>query len=59
MEEILLASNVNIGGPTTTALAIAKGWKGLIGPIFVVGTLGYIIGNYVGTLMGFWFAGMM
>ncbi|RXK18435.1 DUF819 domain-containing protein [Macrococcus sp. DPC7161] len=53
LEEILLASNANIGGPTTAAaLAIAKGWTKLIGPILVVGTLGYIIGNYVGTAMG-------
>ena len=60
LEEIILASNANIGGPTTAAaLAIAKGWKDLIGPILVVGTLGYIIGNYVGTLLGFWFASMM
>lgn len=57
LEDILLASNANIGGPTTAAaLAIAKGWKNLIGPILVVGTLGYIIGNYVGTLLGFWFS---
>ena len=60
LEEIILASNANVGGPTTAAaLAIAKGWKDLIGPILVVGTLGYIIGNYVGTLLGFWFASMM
>ncbi|UTH01691.1 DUF819 domain-containing protein [Macrococcoides canis] len=53
LEEILLASNANIGGPTTAAaLAIAKGWHKLIGPILVVGTLGYIIGNYVGTIIG-------
>lgn len=53
LEEILLASNANIGGPTTAAaLAIAKGWHKLIGPILVVGTLGYIIGNYVGTAVG-------
>lgn len=53
LEEILLASNANIGGPTTAAaLAIAKGWHKLIGPILVVGTLGYIIGNYIGTAMG-------
>ncbi|WP_312039339.1 DUF819 domain-containing protein [Macrococcoides bohemicum] len=53
LEEILLASNANIGGPTTAAaLAIAKGWHKLIGPILVVGTLGYIIGNYLGTAIG-------
>ncbi|MDY0404315.1 DUF819 family protein [Virgibacillus sp. 179-BFC.A HS] len=60
LEEILLASNANIGGPTTAAaMAIAKGWRDLVGPIIVVGTLGYIIGNYVGTIIGFWFGGMM
>jgi uncharacterized membrane protein len=60
LEDILLASNANIGGPTTAAaLAIAKGWKDLIGPILVVGTIGYIIGNYVGTLLGFWFSTMI
>ncbi|WP_163139951.1 DUF819 family protein [Bacillus sp. 22-7] len=60
LEEILLASNANVGGPTTAAaMAIAKGWKDLIGPILVVGTLGYIIGNYVGTALGLWFSGLM
>ncbi|GKV69281.1 putative membrane protein YjcL [Sporosarcina sp. NCCP-2716] len=60
LEDILLASNANIGGPTTAAaLAIAKGWKDLIGPILVVGTLGYIIGNYIGTMLGLWFASLI
>ncbi|MBO8177067.1 MAG: DUF819 domain-containing protein [Bacillus sp. (in: Bacteria)] len=60
LEDIILASNANIGGPTTAAaLAIAKGWKNLVGPILVVGTLGYIIGNYVGTLLGFWFSNLI
>jgi len=60
LEEILLVSNANIGGPTTAAaMAIAKGWKNLIGPILVVGTLGYIIGNYIGTTLGLWFSSLM
>jgi len=60
LEDVLVASNANIGGPTTAAaMAIAKGWKNLVGPILVVGTLGYIIGNYIGTLLGFWFSGMV
>jgi len=53
LEEIILASNANIGGPTTAAaMAISKGWTKLIAPIMLVGTLGYIIGNYFGIFMG-------
>lgn len=53
LEEILLASNANIGGPTTAAaMAIAKGWNDLIVPIILAGTLGYVIGNYAGIFMG-------
>lgn len=53
LEEILLASNANIGGPTTAAaMAIAKGWNKLIGPIILAGVFGYIIGNYFGIFMG-------
>ena len=40
VEEAILASNANIGGPTTAA-AMA-----------IVGTLGYIIGTYVGIFIG-------
>lgn len=55
LEEIILAINANAGGPTTAAaLAIAKGWQNLVGPILIVGTFGYIVGNYVGTVMGLW-----
>lgn len=53
LEEMILASNANIGGPTTAAaMAIAKGWNTLIIPIVLVGTLGYVIGNYLGIFMG-------
>ncbi|MBF4695411.1 DUF819 family protein [Fusibacter ferrireducens] len=53
LEEIIMASNANIGGPTTAAaMAISKGWTSLIAPVMLVGTLGYIIGNYFGILMG-------
>ena len=53
MEEIILASNANIGGPTTAAaMAISKGWVKLVGPIMLIGTLGYIIGTYAGTFIG-------
>src|SRR5699024_6209602 len=48
LEEIILASNANIGGPTTAAaMAISRGWTKLVGPILIIGTLGYIIGNYI------------
>ncbi|MCR1954527.1 DUF819 family protein [Clostridioides mangenotii] len=53
LEEAILASNANIGGPTTAAaMAISKGWTKLVGPILIVGTLGYIVGNYFGLFIG-------
>lgn len=53
LEEAILASNANIGGPTTAAaMAVSKGWTKLIGPILIVGTLGYVIGNYFGLFVG-------
>ncbi|WP_339226966.1 DUF819 family protein [Oceanobacillus sp. FSL K6-2867] len=58
LEEVILTSNANIGGPTTAAaMAISKGWTKLVGPILLVGTLGYIIGNYAGVAIGSWFGG--
>ena len=52
IEEITVASNANIGGPTTAAaFAIAKGWHSLIFPAILVGTLGYVIGNYYGIFL--------
>ena len=53
LEEIILASNANIGGPTTAAaMAISKGWTKLVGPVLLVGTLGYVIGTYFGLIIG-------
>lgn len=53
LEEIIISSNANIGGPTTAAaMAIAKGWNGLIFPAILVGTLGYVLGNYYGIFAG-------
>lgn len=52
LEEIIIASNANIGGPTTAAaLAIAKGWQALVVPALLVGTLGYVVGNYYGIFL--------
>lgn len=53
LEEIIVASNANIGGPTTAvAMAISKGWGELVTPAILVGTLGYVIGNYYGIFIG-------
>ena len=53
LEDIVLASNANIGGPTTAvAMAISKGWTKLIGPIMLIGTLGYVIVTYFGIIVG-------
>lgn len=54
LEEAILVSNANIGGPTTAvAMAMSKGWKKYVAPIMLVGTLGYVIGNYVGLFIGY------
>lgn len=53
LEDIILASNANIGGPTTAAaMAVSKGWTKLVGPIILVGTLGYVLGTYFGLIVG-------
>ena len=53
LEEIVLASNANIGGPTTAAgMAISQGWVKLIGPCMLVGTFGYVIGTWLGIMVG-------
>ncbi|MFI3171345.1 MAG: DUF819 family protein [Eubacteriales bacterium] len=53
LEEVIMASNANIGGPTTAAaMAISKGWTALVGPVMLVGTLGYVLGNYYGIIIG-------
>jgi uncharacterized membrane protein len=53
LEEIILASNANIGGPTTAAgMAIAQGWSNLVGPCMLVGTFGYVIGTWLGIIVG-------
>ncbi|MCI2057695.1 MAG: DUF819 family protein [Oscillibacter sp.] len=52
LEDMIIASNANIGGPTTSAaMAISKGWVNLVGPAMLVGTLGYVLGNYLGIIV--------
>ncbi|SDB34978.1 DUF819 domain-containing protein [Butyrivibrio sp. INlla16] len=53
LEDIILASNANIGGPTTAAgMAISLGWTKLVGPCMLVGTFGYVIGTWLGIIIG-------
>jgi len=55
-EEMAIASCATVGGPTTAAaLAINKGWGDLIVPGILVGLWGYIIGNYLGVVVGDFF----
>ena len=52
LEDAIIASNANIGGPTTAAgMAISQGWVDLVGPSMLIGTFGYVIGNYLGTIV--------
>ena len=53
LEDCILASNANIGGPTTAAgMAISQGWRKLVGPVMLIGTFGYVIGTYLGVIIG-------
>jgi len=53
LETLLVASNANVGGPTTAAaMAIGKGWSELVLPAILVGVWGYVIANYVGWWLG-------
>ena len=49
VNELFLASNANVGGPTTAAaMAKAKDWDSLILPALLIGILGYAIGTPIG-----------
>jgi uncharacterized membrane protein len=51
--EVVVASNANMGGPTTSAaMAIARGWGHLVTPAVLCGTFGYAIATFVGTAVG-------
>ena len=39
------------GSATAAAMAISKGWFDLVGPALLVGTLGYVLGNYLGVIV--------
>jgi uncharacterized membrane protein len=53
--EIVIASNANMGGPTTAAaMAAARKWEALVIPAILVGTLGYAIATFIGAAVGYW-----
>jgi len=55
LAEIVIASNANMGGPTTAAaMAVARNWKGLVIPAILVGTLGYAVATFIGVGLGYW-----
>ncbi|KFM28961.1 putative membrane protein YjcL [Auxenochlorella protothecoides] len=48
-KETVLASNANVGGPTTAAaMAAAKGWPSAVLPALLVGIFGYAIATFIG-----------
>ena len=53
--EIVIASNANMGGPTTAAaMAVARRWDWLITPAILCGTLGYAVATFIGVAVGGW-----
>lgn len=51
--ELYLASNANVGGPTTAAaMAQAKDWKKLVLPALLVGVLGYATATALSLALG-------
>ena len=53
LAEIVIASNANMGGPTTAAaMAVARKWKDLVIPAVLCGTLGYAIATFIGVAIG-------
>lgn len=60
IEELTVASNANIGGPSTAAaMAVAKGYGALVIPGILCGLWGYIIGTPLGLIMAEWLSKFM
>jgi len=55
LAEIVIASNANMGGPTTAAaMAVARRWRALVIPAILCGTLGYAVATFIGVAVGYW-----
>lgn len=53
LKELLVASNANVGGPTTAAaMAGSKRWKSLVLPGILTGILGYASATFIGLALG-------
>ncbi len=53
LEELVQAAIVTSGGPMNgVAAAISMKWQNLIFPSLMLGIWGYVIGNYIGYLVG-------